>query len=531
MVKEPEVPWINIPLTAQPGQPHAFVNREDALAQLYLGLVEAGNAVRRGVPNVAHKVLVHGYMGVGKSALINQALGMLRGDLFPQPEQLISGQRIFVDPDLPRPEQPQRWIILRFSGKRISNIDALPEAIQRAVAEEQLGAVRPEPVPAEVLLSFVEDVGQGARRELSKALEVPMLDRLLRSGDTRTYSVVREQLSKLNEVIAWVKRWQGATQVNTQKVTVKIDNTRDIEGHLLGQVGKKPSELSSLEKASLSAAAHIIFKNSALTEETSQVEKKWLVSVQATVDMLNTFFRATDEAKLPTLLVLDDMDEFASTIGTSHAARAKVLSWIIGPILGLQPTCLVLALRQEYRHEDLVRSLVPIQVPPMRRSDSGSLIEAWGELQTPALPSGAVGRLKALAADLLRPFPDQDRCLVPARFLGVLVWLTNRLRTQRKKADAASLLAQYLEESFGQSTLRAVSALIDQMSEDDVHRCVGAEPVESASYSLTDRVRRDLEKAGLLRPAMAGDPEDSNWVIDPLCGYLRAAQLAPKVPG
>ncbi len=35
---------------------------------------------------------------------------------------------------------------------------------------------------------------------------------------------------------------------------------------------------------------------------------------------------------------------------------------------------------------------------------------------------------------------------------------------------------------------------------------------------------RALGKAGLLRPAVAGDPEDKRIVVDPLIAYLRAAK-------
>jgi len=76
-----EFPWISIPSYAEPGRPHAFANREHQLAALYQRLVQAGNAVRDGHDAVHTKHVVFGYMGVGKSALILQALGMIRGDL------------------------------------------------------------------------------------------------------------------------------------------------------------------------------------------------------------------------------------------------------------------------------------------------------------------------------------------------------------------------------------------------------------------------------------------------------------------
>ncbi len=45
--------WINIP-----GQPHAFADREQELAQHYLGLVSAGKAVRESKTGVRYRVVV-----------------------------------------------------------------------------------------------------------------------------------------------------------------------------------------------------------------------------------------------------------------------------------------------------------------------------------------------------------------------------------------------------------------------------------------------------------------------------------------
>src|SRR5690348_13716249 len=94
-------PWIVIPKFAEPGQPHAFANREQQLAQLYKMVVSAGNAVRRPRRGgaVRLRAVVTGYMGVGKSALILQALGMIRSE-----DGVVDGQTVPLPVGLPEPE-------------------------------------------------------------------------------------------------------------------------------------------------------------------------------------------------------------------------------------------------------------------------------------------------------------------------------------------------------------------------------------------------------------------------------------------
>src|SRR5580692_4941154 len=119
--------WLDIPQIAEPGQAHAFADREAELSQLYLGLVSAGNAVRGGETGVRRRFVVLGPKGVGKSALVLQTLGMLRDEL-----GVKDGQRLALPPDLPEPLDRQRWIILRLSGKRVA-VENIPEAIERAI--------------------------------------------------------------------------------------------------------------------------------------------------------------------------------------------------------------------------------------------------------------------------------------------------------------------------------------------------------------------------------------------------------------
>lgn len=524
------LPWLNIPKTAQPGQLHAFTDREAQLAQLYLGLVETGNAVRRGVKLLRHQVLVSGYMGVGKSALILQALYLLRGELRPEKGLPPIGQRWSFAQDTPYPENPEKWIVLRFSGKQIVHIDLLSDEICKAVIEEKTAdqaARTGGKVPSDFLLQLFDDFAVDAGPQVAQALPLTLLHRLLRTTDAKAYAAIHAALDTLVETIRWIKRWRGSKLTETLKTTQKIDKGTDIEAKLLAQVGQKPSDLNPIQKASLSLAANSLYKNASSLESTTSVDKTSTVDVQLTVDLLNDFFRATEAANLPTILVLDDLDEFASTAGPSHDNRARVLSWILGPILKLRPTFLILALRGEYVHEDLLRSMAKCPVPPMKKRDVAPLVEAWCEVQTPAVPPDAVKRLVELALQIVAPFADEDLCVIPARLLEFVVWRANQLRLEPARSSPRppfELLSQFIEENFGSSAVRAVLRLVNSLDPETRNRCVASEPVAASELAIPSRDRKELEKVGLLRPALAGDADADDIVIDPLCGYLHAAQ-------
>src|SRR4029079_18220392 len=98
------------------------------------------------------------------------------------------------------------------------------------------------------------------------------------------------------------------------------------------------------------------------------LEQEVTVNADLATDALNGLFAATTAAGIPTVLFLDDFDELASGAGPSHAQRAKVLMEVLGVFNQLAPTCLILAIRQEYAHEDLFRQFRRVYVPPMTRT-------------------------------------------------------------------------------------------------------------------------------------------------------------------
>ena len=122
-------PWINIPMIADTGEELAFVQRREELAVLYRGMVEAGNSLRAGRLGVHRKFVVHGYLGVGKSALVLQALRMIR--------EPMSADGIAADLGLPPPEDPERWLILRVSGKHVFGLDGMVDSLRRNVLDDE----------------------------------------------------------------------------------------------------------------------------------------------------------------------------------------------------------------------------------------------------------------------------------------------------------------------------------------------------------------------------------------------------------
>jgi hypothetical protein len=111
--------------------------------------------------------------------------------------------------------------------------------------------------------------------------------------------------------------------------------------------------------------------------------------------------------------------------------------------------------------------------------------------------------------------------VVPFRFLQMVAWIGNTA-LDRSGSDEDRIL-YYLRGTYNGETYRAFQRLAQLMPEDDLDLCAEAVPVDPAPYKISPRDRRALMSAGLLRPAMAGDPEDDRIVLDPLLAYLRAA--------
>ncbi len=513
--------WIAIPKYAEPGQAHAFADRETQLVRLYRFLVDAGNAVREGKAGVRHKHVVFGQMGVGKSSLILQTLSMLRNDLSQE------GQRIPDFSGLPEPNDRPRWLVIRVSGKNVGSIDALAGSFQSSISlcadgdlHSDVSAAGP---PSEPMLSFFDDVTEAMERDVPGAVQLPIIHKLLRRREAKLYNKVRSTLESLSHAIDFVRRWYGSTQVETLSVERTGESKRDAEARIKAQLKAKTPSLPDTPEAdlALAIAAGVIRRSGESMRATNSVERRWRVHTEQVVWPLNELFRATDRAGLPTVLVLDDFDEFTSSVGPSVRDRSRVLSWILGPLSELEPTCLVLGLREEYMHEDIKRKFDTTHVPAMSRRATALSIEAWAEVQQPPLSAEEVAQLQRLADKILEPFANNAPVVVPFRFLQMLVAV---YRTHDWASETTwNLLVGHVNEDFYPEAAQALVKLAQVMPEEHVLPCAAMTPLDPTPYSFTEREQLALEQAGLLRPAMAGDPDNPMVVIDSLAAYLHEA--------
>jgi len=345
--------WIEIPFYAQPGQKHAFANREAELAKLYLGLVSAGNAARAGTTGVRHRSVVLGPKGIGKSALVLQALGMLRNEL-----GVVDGQRFTMPVGLPEPKDRDRWLILRISGKGEASVETIPEAIERK------------------MLSLLDDALDDIEDRIPQILDLPILTRIFRRREAKDFAKVRSAMLTLVKTIEYVRFYQGSVQTDKVERTVHTNTSREVSASLTAMLkaeGREPR--SQKAKAAFKLAASYL--NKIGTTVSLSIERKRAVEAAWVVEALNDFFKATNAARIPTILFLDDFDDLAASAGPEHEVRARVLRSVLGPFGQLAPTCLIIALRSEYMMEEIDRTYEIVSVPPMDRKAGGLALSAW----------------------------------------------------------------------------------------------------------------------------------------------------------
>ena len=519
---QPDIPFY-LHMAAHPGQTHVFADREAPLASLYRTMVDAGNAVRRGNIGVHEKLLVHGYVGVGKSTLILQALGMLRGDLGPKVSVL--GQRSTFPDRLPEPLDSHRWLILRVSGKHISSMEALSDTIQREVREAAAPISEPGRDP---LLTILRGAAHEAARKAPATLELSFIDRLLSRRQAKDFEQVRAVLYVLAQTIEYVKTWYGAVQTDKLDKLSTSESARDAEATIEAQIKALKNVPNTGEaNAALRVASKVLNKVGESTKVASQAERKWRVDTELVVEILNSFFDATEQAKLPTLLIIDDLDEVTSSIGTSHDNRAMVLSWILGPLTRLRPTCLVLGLRQEYTHEDTFRVYKKIHVLPMAKQAIIDAMLGWAEVQQPALSSEHCAFLVHLAHRITENFSAEEPAHVPLRFLTLVEWLNNNWLILSPRLSTRDMLDRYFELTFFPEASSGVKRLARAMTIGQVSQCARNSPIDPSTLAISEEERHALSQSGMLRPAMAGDAKDTRIVLDPLIAYLAKASENP----
>jgi hypothetical protein len=467
-------PWINIPMIADTGEQLAFVQRREELAVLYRGMVEAGNALRAGRLGVHRKFVVHGYLGIGKSALVLQALRMIR-----EPSSL---NGIAADLGLPPPEDPERWLILRVSGKHVFGLDGMVDSLRRNVLDDDTAQPVADELHPESRLALYAEVHQQVVSAVPDVLQLSPLHRLLRTREAQLYEQLRADLRELAKAI--------------DHITYQVATSDSAEPGAAASEGRE--------------AAH---------------ERRERDEAHILVEILNRFFRTASAAGLPTLLILDDFDDIAVASGASAERRARMLSSLLSEFTQLAPTCMVLTLRSEYMNDSVLRQYRRIYLPPLNRTDARIILGIWAQAQHPPLDAETTQRLQDLGDRFLKSFDLEEPVVVPFRFLQLVTWLANNLLIyQLQDADEEKMLLRYFGSKYPLHAVRALRHVVELMPPEHIAACANASPLEGAPYAaLTPHERLALERSSLLRPAVASDPTDPRLVLDPLCAFLRAA--------
>lgn len=493
----PSLPFLPITRFPQVGQPFAFADREDQVAALYGIVVDAGNALIQGQLSEPARVAVTGYKGVGKSSVIFQVLGMLR-----DPAGIAPGQRVAL-PDLRDAEERQRWLVLRVSGKHVRGIEGLPDDLHRSV------------------LTVLQDVARGAEHAAPGILQLSFFHRLFRTGDRERFEKVRTALTAFALTVDFVRAWSGAKMTDKVEESRRAERNSEIKVFLEAQLKLKGIKPESTEgQAAVGLSASFIGKWSQTLESKRSLEHEVTVNADLATEALNGLFAATTAARIPTVFVLDDFDELASGAGPSHAERAKVLMEVLGVFNQLTPTCLLIAVRQEYRHEDLFRQFRSVYIPPMNRAAAGEMLDAWAAIQTVQWSDEMRATLREVGERIVGGFLADATVVVPDRFLPLTTWAA---RNARPGEAARDLLLRWLRLGFDGETVRAAVRLSDALTAEDLELCAETIPIDPAPYALRSGDRMALENSGLLRPAMAWNASDTRIIVDPLIAYLRKA--------
>ena len=491
------LPFLPIPRFPQIGQPFAFADREDQLAEIYGAVVDAGNALIDGQPHVPARLAVTGYKGVGKSSIVLSALGLLR-----DPTSAVPGRGVGLSA-LREPKESHRWLILRVSGKHVRGIEGLPDDLHRSV------------------LTVLQDATRDAEQAAAGVLQLSFFHRLFRTRERGQFEEVRAALTALALTVDFVRAWRGAKLSEKLDEGRRADSATEIKVFLENQLKLKGTSPESVEgKAALGLSASFIAKWSQALESKRSVEHEVTVNADLATEALNGLFAATRAARIPTIFVLDDFDELASGAGPAHAERAKVLMEVLGVFNQLAPTCLVIAIRQEYLHEDLLRQFRAVYLSPMTRAAAGEMLDAWTATQTVEWNASMRAELRAVGDLFVGGFGEDAPVVLPDSFLPLVTWAA---RNRRPDEAAQALLRRYLRTRYDGETVRAAESLARRLTADDIDLSAETIPIDPSPYTMRSTERLALEKSGLLRPAMAWVDTDTRIILDPLIAYLGKA--------
>ncbi len=409
-------PRITIPQYPQDGRPFALADRQDEVERLYRAVVGAGNPVLAGKASGRYRAVVSGYMGVGKSSVIFKVLEMIRsGDV------VLEEQAVAFSPDMPKPDSHERWLILRASGKQTPSVDAIADALQKA------------------MISTLDEVEQGAGRQAPGMLEIKWYHHLFRRREKKLFAEVQSALTTFSLMIDFVRAWQGSKLKETVERSSQTEVKTEIDSFLETQLRLRGGKPDSAEgKAAIELSGRYIRKVATVVKAGMTMEREVEISADLVTEALNAFFDSTERAGIPTILILDDFDEFASNVGPSHTERSRVLARVLGTFSQLRPSCLILGIREEYMHEDVFRQFITHPVPPLSRASAADALDAWARVQEPPLTVEQMRALREFGDRFLQRFAPEARVVVPFRFLQMVSWIGNDALDREARTRIAS---------------------------------------------------------------------------------------------
>lgn len=497
-----------VPDSAQPTDDLAFADRDQLVQRLFMEIVNAGNGVREGRQGIHTKVAVSGYMGVGKSALLARVLRMLRDP----------------PPGTAPMRDKERWLILYFSGKNYSSFDALSDELPRLVREAE-----PSLLDSGPFADLVRDLAEDVQKPAAQVSELRWFHHLFQRTEGKLFARVKDAVEAVGIALAYVSAWRGGQWKRGLEANRSSERELTLRSNARTAAEFK-AELEALTTvvgggtaaAGLDIAADILAKNANKFGFSESVEKTSRVNAEVLVDALNHLFATLRQANIPTILVLDDLDDFASGSGASYSGRARILSAVLAELYRLRPSVLLLGLRQEYKDHEINRHFNVMNVPPMLPDEAREILQAWASHRARPLSTESLIALKALANKLLSPFGASERAIVASQFLKIVSTLYNRGRSDDE--EVIDLLDSFISDEFSAAEGRALREVSRLLRDEDQASCLsGGEIDPSSTMALSETERRQLENANLLRPALAGDPENVHIVLDPLVAWLRRA--------
>ena len=497
--------YFHIPAFPQEGQRFAFVDREEQIQRLYGIVTDACNAVRAGNP-ASIKHCVEGPKGVGKSSAVVHLLRMLRDDsLIPE--------------GFPPLDAPERWLVFRVSGKSIGSSEGLMQAMLREMRTdvEDEAALELSPI-ARALGTMMADAAHQV--DETAALKLRWYHRLFRTKDAQWFDIVRKELDLARQRLDTFRNYAGGTLTRNEKNLVEstVRKGHGFQTVISGSLGY--GGLDAVVKADIERARTSV----GTTMVSEDLHMKVRIDATLMVDALNQLFRSTQKAKLPTILVLDDLDEVAAEAGVSYVKRAALLKHFVGPFIDLNPTVTIISLRSEYVTEDVKRAYPDrTAIPPLDCAQALDALSAWAV--TNGLGGADFAEVMSLGRDLLAPIERLGNAVHTWAFLDQ----TKRLfETRKQTGSIGARLRHGLKLTYPTPVSRAIEALADGLGDAEVRAVANLQPIDRGRLpKLGDDVLATLdEEHGLFRPVAAADREDPRIVVDWLIALLAAHRLA-----